>query len=69
MENWLSGIIGAVIIILILTIGSCSVVIDAQDNNAMKEMIKNGAEPIDAYCAVRGVGSNPACIIRASRHP
>jgi len=52
---------------IILTLATCDVVVSANDNKAMTEMVQSGADPVDARCAIRGsYNSSPVCAIRAA---
>lgn len=52
------------ICICVTLIGGCTTVGNITDDNTMSEMVKNGAHPIDARCAVKT--SVPECLLRAS---
>ena len=63
----ITGILAAAAAVIILLLASCNGVVNAQDNSAMKAMVLNGSDPIDARCAVKGSYSrNPTCAIRAA---
>ena len=63
----ITGILAVAAAVIILLFVSCNVVVNAQDNSAMKAMVLNGSDPIDARCAVKGsYDKNPTCAIRAA---
>ncbi len=59
-EYWISGLIATVILSLPVSLAVCSI----NDNATMERMVKDGANPIAAQCAVRGMMSrnHEACI-------
>ena len=65
METKITGIIVIGICFVIASFGGCSAVVNHQDNAAMVEMVKAGADPLDANCAIKGDTSN-SCVIRAA---
>ena len=49
--------------IVILMFASCTAGISIHDNETMKDMVVNGATPIEARCAVKGESSrNSICL-------
>ena len=65
METKIAGIIVIGICFVIASFGGCSIVVNHQDNTAMVEMVKAGADPFDANCAIKGNAGN-SCVIRAA---
>lgn len=59
-EYWISGLIATVILSLPVSLAVCSI----NDNATMERMVKDGANPIAAQCAVRSIMSRnrEACI-------
>ncbi len=55
--------------VVVLTIGSCTFATTANNNAAIAGIVKNGASPVAAYCAVRGYSSDTSCAITAARQP
>lgn len=37
----------------------------AHNTAAIKDMVTNGANPIDAMCAINGTSTTPQCMVRA----
>lgn len=62
----LTGILGCVAI-LVGGIGSCTCVVNHQDDIVMAQMVEHGADPLSAKCAVKGEGQSGACAIIAAR--
>lgn len=58
-------IVATSVCVLIVSMGGCGSIINIQDNNAMIKMVADGADPLDAKCAVKGYGTLP-CLIRAA---
>jgi len=50
---------------VIATFSSCTAYISHDDNVAISEMVKNGANPIEAKCAVKE--NTTLCVIVASK--
>jgi len=56
------GLISAIFIVLIATIGACSI----YESRLVSEAIKNGVDPISARCAISGSSNSPTmCAISA----
>ncbi|AJJ01333.1 hypothetical protein BZ21_768 [Yersinia pseudotuberculosis] len=53
-EHLLFGLIVTVILSVPVSIAVCSI----NDNATMERMVKGGANPIAAQCAVRGIATN-----------
>ena len=63
----ITGILAVTAMVIILWFVSCTVAVNVHDTNAMKAMVLNGSDPIDARCAVKGsYRKNPTCAIRAA---
>lgn len=50
--------------ILCGSIGSCTTLQNYQDDNAVVEMVKHGADPLEARCAIH---DSQGCQIRAAK--
>ena len=57
---WRAGAIAAVSIVAV--IAGCT----AHSNTAIKDMVANGANPIDAMCSVNGTSTTQQCMVRAA---
>jgi hypothetical protein len=65
-KSFISTIIGIVIVCCAMT--TCTVRNNNSDNAAMAEMVKNGAEPLAARCAVKGSTNQASeCAILAAK--
>lgn len=65
----MDGITKAIVICictLIAATSGCTLSMNYQDNSAIESMVKSGADPLDAFCAVRQQNSSPVCSIRAA---
>lgn len=56
---WRTAAIAMVAIVLVTA--GCT----ANDTAAIKQMVADGANPIDAMCALNGSSNNPQCLARA----
>lgn len=59
-------IVGATLVAIVAVIGGCS----SYRTSAIKEMVSNGANPIDAACSVgeqHSTGMTVACALRSAR--
>lgn len=59
-------IIALSICFVIASFSSCTAYTNYDDNKTMKDMVKNGAEPVAARCAVKGSATG-VCEILASK--
>lgn len=64
-DNKFWKIITTAICFVIVSIGGCNAAINHQDNSAMVEMVSQGADPLDARCAIKSSASTE-CGIRAA---
>lgn len=64
-ETKIWKIVMTAICVFTALIGGCNGTINYQDNTAMENMVKNGADPQDARCAIKGQGT-AECAIRAA---
>lgn len=65
----MDGFTKSVVIVLcslMASISSCSVAVNYQDDGAVERLVKAGADPIDALCAVRNTTNEELCKIRVS---
>ena len=63
MDRELNIFVG-LIVLFFLFVGGCIVTESHINNQSIEELVKSGADPIDAQCAIRGsVGEE--CIVRA----
>ncbi|MCZ2113910.1 MAG: hypothetical protein LC131_08765 [Anaerolineae bacterium] len=60
MNAWRT--VAAAFAVLVLTIGGCS----AYRSSLVADMVKAGADPIKAHCAIFGIGSNDAAMCGAA---
>lgn len=49
--------------VLVATVGGCS----AHQNSVIESMVKAGANPQEAYCAIKGSSTDSTCILIASK--
>lgn len=62
-DNLVTICVALVCIVLAASPVACSM----NDNYAVTEMVRSGANPMDAKCAVKALGSpDPFCILRAA---
>lgn len=66
-DKVLAIILPVSVCLIVACFSSCTVQINKADNNAITEMVKNGADPISAKCAVKGEGSSESCVISAMK--
>lgn len=55
------------IIICVCAMASCAHKVSVDDNQTMAQMVKEGADPIAAKCAVKGSSSTECGILAAAR--
>lgn len=56
---WRTAAIGLVAVVSV--VAGCT----ANNTAAIKQMVANGANPIDAMCALNGSATNPQCLARS----
>ena len=56
---WRAGAIAAVSIVAV--VAGCT----AHNTAAIKDMVNNGVNPIDAMCSINGTSTNQQCMVRA----
>lgn len=61
LRLWQSGAVALVLIVL--TVAGCN----ARQVTAIERLVKDGADPVKAACAIQGSGSSPACVIAATK--
>ena len=64
-ERFLIKAVTTSIVLIIASFSGCNVAISYDDNKAMRSMVENGADPIDARCAIKG-SVESYCDIRAA---
>lgn len=52
-------IVATVLCVIVVSASSCSI----NRTSKIAEMVKGGADPIRAACALRGEGSEPICVL------
>jgi len=69
MDDFTQGltVVVAGIILVVCAMGSCTHEVNKSDNIAMTEMVKNGADPIAAKCAVKGAANSECAILAAKK--
>lgn len=67
MENIFSAIVATAFVICVISIGSCTVQTNERDDAAVVEMVKAGANPIAASCAV-GREHSETCVAVGVHH-
>lgn len=61
-DNSVAALCAALAAVALITAPvACSI----HDNYAVTEMVRVGAHPMDARCAVRSEGMSPMCVLRA----
>lgn len=61
LRLWQSGAVALVLIVL--TFAGCQ----ARQSTAIERLVKDGADPIKAACAIQGSGTSPVCAIAAAK--
>lgn len=49
------------VVSIVAVIAGCT----AHNTEAIKDMVTNGANPIDAMCSINGTSTTPQCMVRA----
>lgn len=57
------GIVILGLVLVCCAMASCTATVSKDDNKAMVEMVKNGADPIAAKCAVKGSAGSECAIL------
>lgn len=60
-----AGCIAAVLIVA--SFAGCTAHVNYVDDKATQEIIQHGADPIAAFCAIRGGQNKPECVLAANR--
>ena len=55
--------VSVALVLVVLTIAGCN----ARQATAIERLVKDGADPIKAACAIQGSGSVPSCVIAATK--
>jgi hypothetical protein len=48
-------------------VGGCNITTNAQDNQAVIDLVQKGVNPLDAKCAIRTEASASFCVILAAK--
>ena len=54
----------SLVVLFFLFVGGCHVTERYNDNQSIEDLVRSGADPIDAQCAIRG-SKRQECIVRA----
>lgn len=66
-ENMMWKFVMVAICAVVALIGGCNATVNYQDNTAMTAMVTNGANPLDALCAVKPGSAGNNYILRLAK--